>query len=366
MTSQIWGGGVVFALVVLLWFVWLIPGLRRQHKYRATARNAERLQRTLRVLAENGDGPTEITVDASPEDVAEQKRILREAELREGTSRRARRAAALATWRVRLARQRVRRAQAATSKHEERRRMQERRMQQRSEETQPGQPAAGTRAVQLASARRRARLAATAVLLLSVPMLGAGVAAVVGGSGATLLLSGLVLAGLAVAALARMAIVAERAAQRMSGMPVVAEQAEPAPLYDQDAGRLEEPRIASHRPLWTAEPLPEALQSTQGSLADETLARAEAQEALRQAARAQVMAEMAAARQKETVQQFADAERARERALAEKQAEDEAARRAEQERAARADNPFATMGRVGEYDSTTDVSDILRRRRNAG
>ncbi|RLP68423.1 hypothetical protein D9V30_10610 [Mycetocola reblochoni] len=357
---------MVFALVVLLWFVCLIPGLRRQHQYRATARNAERLQRTMRVLAEGADGPTEVTVDASREQIAEQKRILRDAELREGTSRRARRAAATAAWRDRRARAAAARTERDRTKDEERRQMQERQAQERLDAATDPVVAARVRARDLAASRRRARLVATALLLVSFPLIGAGVAAVAGGAGAGLLVSGLVVAVAAASALARMAVVAERSARRPMVVVATDDVAEAATLYDQDEGRIEAPRVATHRPLWDSAPLPDALQSTQGSLADETLSRVEAQEALRQAALAQVMAEMASARQADIVQDAAAVERARRERAERDQAERDAVERAEAGRAAVEENPFAQMGRVGEYDSRTDVSDILRRRRNAG
>ncbi|MGO3886142.1 MAG: hypothetical protein ACTJHU_07585 [Mycetocola sp.] len=371
MTSQIWGGGVIFALVVLLWVVCLIPGMRRQRQYRATVRNADRLQRTLRVLSEGAGAPAQVTVDPNPAEIAEQKRILREAELREGTSRRARRAAAAAAWRERRAQARAARATAEQNKVEERRKMRERELQERVDAATDPVLAAHLRARSVARARRRARLGATAILLLSIPVMGAGVAAAVAGSGAGLLVLGLIAGASAVAALVRMAVVAERAAQRgVQGVPVVVEDAAAQPLYDQDSGLVAEPRVASHRPLWDSEPMPEALQNTEGSLAAETLARAEAQEQLRQAALAQVMAEIADSRQAESVQEFAAAEIARlEQREAERVAREAEAARATAEaeqRAADAANPFAAMGRVGEYDPTTDVSDILRRRRNAG
>jgi len=52
-----WGGGLVLALVAVLWLVYLVPTWQRRREYLATERNAVRLQQTLRILAQTAELP---------------------------------------------------------------------------------------------------------------------------------------------------------------------------------------------------------------------------------------------------------------------------------------------------------------------
>jgi hypothetical protein len=80
MSGDFLGGGLVFAIAATLWIVYLIPTWRRRRTFDATERNAVRMQQTIRALAETTELPTEMRVEASARAVAEQKRVLRQAE----------------------------------------------------------------------------------------------------------------------------------------------------------------------------------------------------------------------------------------------------------------------------------------------
>jgi hypothetical protein len=80
MSSDFLGGGLVFAIAATLWIVYLIPTWLRRRTFDATERNAVRLQQTIRALAETTELPSEMRLEASARAVAEQKRVLRQAE----------------------------------------------------------------------------------------------------------------------------------------------------------------------------------------------------------------------------------------------------------------------------------------------
>ena len=95
MNSDFLGGGLVFAIAATLWIVYLIPTWLRRHTFDVTERNAVRLQQTIRALAETTELPTELRVEASARAVAEQKRVLREAQTQARLRLRAATAAAI-------------------------------------------------------------------------------------------------------------------------------------------------------------------------------------------------------------------------------------------------------------------------------
>ena len=80
MSGDFLGGGLVFAIAATLWVVYLIPTWLRRRTFDATERNAVRMQQTIRALAETSVLPAEMRVEASARGVAEQKRLLRDAE----------------------------------------------------------------------------------------------------------------------------------------------------------------------------------------------------------------------------------------------------------------------------------------------
>lgn len=247
-------GGIVFAVAAALWIVYLLPTWLRRSEYVAVERNAIRLQQTLRILAETSEVPQEIRVEATARDVAEQQKILKqvEADARE----RARLEATVSTENAR--------ADAAAAL-----------AALRSEPR-----------VRLARARRRARLGASSVLLLSLLSAGAGGWLFTVSGSPALLAGGGATALLAVAALARMARVTARGAQVAAPVRVA-----------RSADVFEPVDVESTAPAavtWTPLPLPKPLHLSHGSAAADTIAQADAHEALKRAALAQVMAARAA------------------------------------------------------------------------
>ncbi|GAA0967097.1 hypothetical protein [Frigoribacterium faeni] len=93
MNIESWGGGVVLALVAVLWLVYLVPTWHKRQEYLATERNAVRLQQTLRILAQTAELPEEVRIEANAKSVADAQRILRDEEARREALRRAHEAA---------------------------------------------------------------------------------------------------------------------------------------------------------------------------------------------------------------------------------------------------------------------------------
>lgn len=79
MTGGVLGGGVIFVIAALLWAAVLVPSLMRRREFRAAERNALRLQRTLRVLAETSEMPEEIRLEATAKEALAHEKILRSA-----------------------------------------------------------------------------------------------------------------------------------------------------------------------------------------------------------------------------------------------------------------------------------------------
>ena len=300
-------GGIVFAVAAALWIIYLLPTWLRRSEYVAVERNAIRLQQTLRILAESSEVPHEVRVEATARDVAEQQKILRqvEAEARE----RARLEATVSAEDARAA------ASAALA----------------SLRAEPR--------VRLARARRRARLTATVVLFVSILASGAGgwlfatagSAFLLAGAGGTALI--------ALAALVRMARVTGRVTQVAAPARPVAQSDVFEPV-EMEAG-------APAATTWTPLPLPKPLHLSHGTAAAEAIAQADAHDALRRAALAQVMAARAA-EQAPVVP-----------TIASPPVEQPAAR-------SDAPNRFSGMGFVDESEiAPTDVTALLQRRRVA-
>ncbi|WP_423922811.1 hypothetical protein ACPEEZ_03475 [Frigoribacterium sp. 2-23] len=93
MNIESWGGGIVLALVAVLWLVYLVPTWHKRQEYLATERNAVRLQQTLRILAQTAELPEEVRVEANAKSVADAQRILRTEQARREALRRAHEAA---------------------------------------------------------------------------------------------------------------------------------------------------------------------------------------------------------------------------------------------------------------------------------
>ncbi|UTX52623.1 hypothetical protein [Leucobacter aridicollis] len=83
------GGGVMFLIIALLWAVVLVPAWFRRREFNAAERNALRLQRTLRVLAETAEVPHEVRVEATAREALAHERLLKTAQKRQEAEREA-------------------------------------------------------------------------------------------------------------------------------------------------------------------------------------------------------------------------------------------------------------------------------------
>jgi hypothetical protein len=90
------GGGVMLAIAAGLWMIYLVPSWLRRREYLSTERNAVRLQQTLRVLAETAEVPVAVRAETTARGVAAQQRSLRQAQQRAALVARARDAEARA------------------------------------------------------------------------------------------------------------------------------------------------------------------------------------------------------------------------------------------------------------------------------
>ncbi len=106
------GGGVIFVVAALLWAAVLVPSWVRRRDFQAAERNAVRLQRTLRVLAETAEVPTEVRVEATAREALAQERLLRTAQREQEAERQAKLAEARAAQvRAEMRAQQMRRKQ---------------------------------------------------------------------------------------------------------------------------------------------------------------------------------------------------------------------------------------------------------------
>lgn len=96
MGSGMLGGGVMFLVIALLWGAVLVPAWFRRREFIAAERNAIRLQRTLRVLAETAELPDEVRIEATAREALAHERLLRTAQKRQEAEREANLAAARA------------------------------------------------------------------------------------------------------------------------------------------------------------------------------------------------------------------------------------------------------------------------------
>jgi len=235
MNGPVLSGGVIVLVAALLWLLYFLPSWRGQHQYDAAERNALRLNRALRVLAETSEAPREVQLELNARTALAQQKLAKR----------------LQTDREQADLQRLREQLAATH---------------------------ADPAFRRARARRRTRLTATVLFVLALGASGVGVWQLVAGGSSMLLWAGGAVALLALLMLQRMAAVSRRAARRTvralarpSTEDVPAREAE---LHDQG------PRT------WTPRTLPEPLVSVAGSRAHAARATIEAQDLAREAARA--------------------------------------------------------------------------------
>ncbi|KAM9862963.1 hypothetical protein ACI1US_01101 [Leucobacter sp. BZR 635] len=86
----------MFIVIALLWGAVLVPAWFRRREFNAAERNALRLQRTLRVLAETAEVPQEVRVEATAREALAHERLLRTAQKRQEAEREAELASARA------------------------------------------------------------------------------------------------------------------------------------------------------------------------------------------------------------------------------------------------------------------------------
>lgn len=114
MTNGVLGGGVIFVVAALLWLAVLVPSWVRRREFKSAEQHALRLQRTLRVLAETTEIPTEVRVEATAREALAHERLLRAAQRQQEAERKAQLAEARAAQlRAELRAQEMRRKQAA-------------------------------------------------------------------------------------------------------------------------------------------------------------------------------------------------------------------------------------------------------------
>lgn len=301
-------GGIVIAIAAVLWLIYLVPTWRRRSEYLATERNAVRLQQTMRILAETTELPGQVHLEISAREVAEKQKVLRkvQAEARERARAEALEEAAIL----------------------------------RAELT-----ARPPVAAQRSRGRKRARRTAAATMLMGVIALVWGVIILLGGGAPVLAIVG------------GLAAVGGVSAVTLLARPVRMVRVEPAPASAPAASQplvdLADPltpnipQAAPLEPGWLPTELPQPLYNSQGSAAATAMARADAQDALRRAALAQVLAERA--------EQLSPPEPV---TITPPQAPE--TRQGPPSR-------FAHMGVVDEYaEGGVETVDLIARRRNAG
>lgn len=233
MDGPVLSGGVIVLVSVALWLLYLLPSWRGRHQFYAAERNAVRLNQALRVLAETSETPNEVRLELNARSAHAQHRLAKRVQAE-------REAAELELLRAELA----------------------------ATKADP--------AVRQARARRRARMAATVLLLAGLALAGVGVWQFVEVGAVWMLWAGGGAAVLAALVLQRMAAVAARAARRTetSAASVPAPRVAP-PLHDQGPA------------TWTPRKLPEPLTSREGSRAQAAQASAQAQRERQAAAQAE-------------------------------------------------------------------------------
>ncbi|WP_336658996.1 hypothetical protein [Leucobacter sp. USHLN153] len=344
MTGGVLGGGVIFVVAALLWGAVLVPSWMRRREFRAAEKNALRLQRTLRVLAETSEVPQEVRLEANAREALAHEKLLRSAQKRQEAERAAALAEAEAEQvRAEIRAQQMRRKQAAA---------------QRSARLR--KPVA-----------RRARAISALGALLGVIGMCVGVGLALGGNGAAALLGSAALFAASSGALVLLApgrhrVHAIPAEQETAAIAEAVVEAAPQPKPEEtpaatatahaDAQRAAAERIERARALARARaerPAPRENQTDSMLLRE---VRRQLENGAAEVSPAQAAAAAAAEEQRR------QHERAREEAAQRE------AKRAREQQAARdaASERLRSMGIVG--DTATGMPDLdaaLRRRRNA-
>ncbi len=245
MGGQVLGGGVIVLVAVLLWLVYLLPSWHSRRQFDAAERNAVRLNQALRVLAETSETPQEVRLELNARTALAQQKLARRAIAeREHTS--------LEQARTELEQARAEREQA--------------RIERSAVRARP--------AVRRARARRRTRLALTALGLAAAGVAVWGAWEVVTTGSQLVLWSAVAIAAVCGLLLQRMTRVGVRAVTRVAE----ADAAAAASPIVQDVA------LAADQRGWAPRELPRPLTVSAGSRASAVLDAAAAREALRHAA----------------------------------------------------------------------------------
>lgn len=226
---------MIVLVAALLWLLYFLPSWRGRHQYEAAERNALRLNRALRVLAESSEAPEEVRLELNARTALAQQRLAKRVQSE-------RESAELARLREELAATRA-------------------------------EPS-----YRQARARRRTRLAATVLLGAGLLALGLGAWEQIATGASVAVWAGGAVVVLAALMLQRMSAVATRAARRTAAAAIPAavapiERAAPE-LHDQGPRK------------WTPRTLPEPLVAVAGSRAHAAQATIDAQQLAKEAARA--------------------------------------------------------------------------------
>ncbi|MFJ6652924.1 large exoprotein [Microbacterium sp. NPDC091313] len=270
MGGQVLGGGVIVAVAVALWLVYLLPSLHSRHQFTSAERNAVRLNQALRVLAETSETPAEVRLELTARTALAQQKLAKRAQAEQEQ-------AELAVAKARL---QVAKEQSAAERERVR--------------AERAAAIAAARADRLAAfrspdarrarVRRRIRLLATALTVAGLAVAGVGAWQISIGAPATLAWAGGIAAVLGVIVLHRMSRVAARAVVR----PQVVTVAPAREVALPDLAVAGDP-VAT----WTPRRLPRPLVSSAGSRAAAVLDEQEARDALRAAAREEAARELA-------------------------------------------------------------------------
>lgn len=252
------GSGVILALAALLWLAYLVPSWLRRREYLSTERNALRLQKTLRIMAETAEVPAEIRAETTARSAAQHERLLRTQRQRDAAIAGAREAAVARAAARRLA------------------------------EVQPAIAADVALASSASRRLRRSRAVTSLVLLAALVATGFGVGLFLTGGAWLLLGSGVLVAVGSFAMLGRLAAVSRTRAELARGLVARRPVTEPveAVVREVVAGTPWTP-VPLPKPLYLSRPIAErTVQTSLTAAADLRQAAADAERRIREAEQA--------------------------------------------------------------------------------
>ncbi|WOF23913.1 large exoprotein [Microbacterium betulae] len=287
MGGQVLGGGVIIAVAVLLWIVYLLPTWQSRMRYDAAERNAVRLNQALRVLAETSETPQEIRVELSAREARAQHRLVRQLRAEDDRLRAEQDRLEVERKRLEVQAEVERTREEATIEIERRRRELVLESERRRREIQAARLDPEALRVRQARSRRAVRLVATSLLVAGLALGGiGGWIAATGGTG-WWLAGAAAVTFVGVQTLRRMADVQRRSRRRPSVQ-------ETAPVAETVPVRRAEPVLMNPEDRgWTPRSLPAPLTSVSGSRAAVVRAGLDAREALRAAAREEALRDQA-------------------------------------------------------------------------